>query len=612
MILIFGGTTEGKKVAELFDVVGQEYWYSTKTDAHKSIKGRRVFGEMNFSGIAEFCREKNIRLIVDAAHPFAVELHKNIYKVSCNFGIEVVRYERNYPVPEKTELIRYFSSYDDIVNAVLENRFENVLALTGVQTIEKLQKLSQQRSCYFRILDTKLSREKAKETGIKEEFVIPMKPKANANDLIQLANKLKIDILLSKESGESGFFETKVKVAQALNIPLWVIQRPVLPGFKNVVDGGKEFLQQFYLLKKTVLKEDGNLRSGYTTGTCVTAAAKACFIALVERKFPGSVQVELPDGERANFVIFPKELRADKASCVVIKDAGDDPDVTHAKEIGCELTFTEEQDICFLKGKGVGVVTLPGLQVPVGEPAINPVPRKMITGMLGQLASECGLERGFKVKPFVPEGEELASQTFNPRIGVIDGISILGTTGKVMPYSNESFLASIQQQIKVAKKNGCNEVVLTSGKRSENRLREYFPNLPAIAFIHFGNLVGETIKLANEEGIDKINLGIMFGKAMKLAEGHLDTHSKKVVFNPEFAANVAKECGYPNTIISAMKELKLANAIVDLIPFDEDGLFYNYVVNMCRKTCLKLLPDRHKFNLFLLVGSNGVLKSGDY
>lgn len=604
MVLIFGGTTEGKIVAELFDIIGQEYYYSTKTDAHKTVKGTRVFGGMNTAEMHLFCSQNNIRLIINAAHPFAIHLHENIYTVALELEIDVIRYERKFPKREAHKLLRYFDSYQDLISALLKEDYENILALTGVQTIDKLKTVWKNRNCYFRILNTDLSKKKAKETGMPEKFVIPMQPEANSEELVQLANKLYAEILLTKESGESGFFETKVKVSRELNIPLWIVKRPALPDFNSVVDTPKKFQQVFYEKKKRALKIDGKLKSGFTTGTCVTAAAEACFIALLEKQFPKQVEVDLPGGENTKFAIFPAHINEMSASCTVIKDAGDDPDVTHGKEIGCELSFSEVPGIKFLKGVGIGKVTLPGLQVAIGEPAINPVPRKMISDMLTQMSAEYELECGFEVTPFVPEGEELANQTFNPRVGVIGGISIIGTSGKVMPYSNEAFLASIKQQIKVAKENGCKELMLTSGKRSENRLKERFPNLPSVAFIHFGNLVGETIKLAAAEGMEKINLAIMFGKAVKLAEGHLDTHSKNVTFNPEFAANLAEQTGHSNNSKEKIEQLTLANAIIDIIPFTKHEPFYKLVAQTCHRNCAELLPNNCLLDFFLLVGED--------
>lgn len=607
MVLIFGGTTEGKKVAELFDTIKQEYIYSTKTNAHKSVNGRRIFGGMDAFEMKSFCSENNIRLLINAAHPFAVNLHENIKKVTAELNIPVIRFERKFPEKQKGNLLRYFNSYNDLTNALAQKKYTNILALTGVQTIGKLKPVWEKRNYYFRILNTDLSKEKAIQTGIPEKFVIPMQPEANVEELVQLAIQLNAEILLSKESGESGFFETKVEVARQLDIPLWVVKRPVLPNFENAADNQKEFLQLFYRLKKTALKSAGKLRSGFTTGTCVTAAAKACFIALVKKKFPAYVEVKLPEGEKTSFTIFPKILSNKSASCVVVKDAGDDPDVTHANEIGCELTFSEKEGIHFFKGKGVGEVTLPGLQVAVGEPAINPVPRKMISDMLNQMADEYDVEVAFNVKPFIPEGEKLAKKTFNPRIGVKGGISILGTSGKVMPYSNEAFLESIRQQVKITKKTGCKEIVLTSGKRSENRLKSRFAYLPSVAFVHFGNLVGEAIKLAVEEGIEKINLGIMFGKAIKLAEGNLNTHSRKVVFNSGLALNIAQQAGHSYKTSAHIKSLKLANAIVDLIPFSQKEPFYKLVAERCHTNCHALLTERNTLNLFLLVGEEGLV-----
>ncbi len=601
MILVFGGTTEGKIVARLFDTIQQSYFYSTRTDAHKEVKGKRIFGAMDKDEIIAFCIDHDIRLIVNAAHPFAVQLHRNIYLAAKEMGIETIRYERIFPVPPHSSRVRYFSSYEEMIAALLASPYQNILALTGVQTISTFKPLSQQRNCYFRILDTVLSRQKAQETGIANKQVIPMKPEADAKELIRLARSTRAEILLSKESGESGYFETKVQASDELNIPLWVVQRPPLP-FNQVVDHPKDFLKLFYQVKKTVLKKEGNLRSGFTTGTCVTAAAKACMLALARGHFPDEVEVELPTGVKAYFTIFPESLKEDSASCIVIKDAGDDPDVTHGKEIGCELSILNEDIIRFEQGEGIGVVTLPGFQLAIGEPAINPVPRQMITLMLNHLSGEYDVGRGFAVKPFVPEGKELAKQTFNPRIGVEGGISILGTSGRVMPFSNDAFLASIKQQIKVAKGNGCAELVLTSGKRSENRVKSQFAHLPEVAFIHFGNLVGDTLKLAVAEGFKKVNLAIMFGKAVKLAEGHMDTHSKNVTFNPEFLSLLAKKSACSAYQVEQIKKLKLANAITDIIPFSEEEGFYFLVAQTCRQQCLSTVQNNCHLKLFLQLG----------
>ncbi len=609
MILVFGGTTEGKKTAEILDFIEEPYFYSTKTDVHFEWKGKPISGEMDVVKIVDFCRENKIRLLADAAHPFALQLHNNIYEAAKQLDIPVLRYEREYQELQKIKNVTFFDSYEQLSIEILRSNFQQILSLTGVQTIPTLKKVWESRTCFFRILDTTLSREKAAQSAIPEGWIIPMNPSNNAEELLYLTKKTRAEILLSKESGTSGFMDSKITVANQLNIPLWIVKRPALPNFDFTVCSEKQLLQQIYILRKSVLKKEGELRSGFTTGTCVTAAVKACFMALAEGAFPKSVEVFLPDGEQTNFLIFQESLSEKSAACTVIKNGGDDPDVTHGKEIGCELILSKQPGIRFLQGKGIGKVTLPGLQVAVGEPAINPVPRKMITEALETLADEYEMEAGFDVKPFVPEGEELAKQTFNPRVGVAGGISIIGTTGKVKPYSNEAFLATIKYQLSVAHESGCHEIVFTSGKRSENQLRADFPHLLDTAFIHFGNLVGDSIKLAVQQGIKKINLALMFGKAVKLAEGNLDTHSKNVQFNPVFLANIAREYGYATNIIQQIDRLTLANTVFSILPLEENQKFYQKIANKCFDVCRLLIPEKYSFVFMLLLEGNVVLKN---
>jgi cobalt-precorrin-5B (C1)-methyltransferase len=601
MILVFGGTTEGKKTAEILDFIEEPYYYSTKSKVETLLKGKLISGVMEQAEMISFCRKNGIRLLIDAAHPFAVRLHKNIYQAAQQLEIPVLRYEREYNESQHLQNVTFFDSYEQLTAALLKSNFQRILSLTGVQTIPVLKDVWESRTCFFRILDTTLSRQKAAESTISTEWIIPMNPSDDVDELLQLAKQKKAQILLSKESGVSGFMASKIAVSEQLNSPLWIVKRPVLPNFNYTVHSEKQLLQHLYILRKSILKKDGELRAGFTSGTCVTAAVKACFIALAEGAFPKSIEVFLPHGEQTRFRIFPEWISEKSAACTVIKNGGDDPDVTHGKEIGCELKLTHQNGIRFLQGKGVGKVTLPGLQVAVGEPAINPVPRKMITEALETLAAEYEMDTGFEVKPFVPEGEALAKQTFNPRVGVVGGISIIGTSGKVKPYSNEAFLSTIKYQMSVAYNSGCEEVVLTSGKRSENRLRSEFSYLPDTAFIHFGNLVGDSVKLAVQQGITKINLALMLGKAVKLAEGNLDTHSKNVQFNPAFLAQIASECGYYDDIVSQIGKLQIANAIFPILPVTENLLFYQEIARKCYRVCHVLMPDYNVFRFVLLL-----------
>jgi len=233
----------------------------------------------------------------------------------------------------------------------------------------------------------------------------------------------------------------------------------------------------------------GPLREGFTTGTCATAAAKAGLKAIILQQNIDTVKVHLPISKVIELPIHQCSFTQNSANCSVIKDAGDDPDVTNGAEIGCCLELTQEQGIKFKAGEGVGTVSLKGLELAIGEPAINPVPRKMIQGALQKLLHDYDLEFGVLVTVYVTNGRQLAKRTLNERVGIINGLSILGTTGIVKPYSSSSYIASIEQGIDVAVSNGAKELVINSGARSEKFLHEKFKHLPNYAFVHYGNWI---------------------------------------------------------------------------------------------------------------------------
>ncbi|PWD98407.1 cobalt-precorrin-5B (C(1))-methyltransferase [Marinilabilia rubra] len=601
MILIFGGTTEGRQAARLFDVIEQPYFYSTKTETTQRVGGTVITGTMDANAIEEFCIKNSIMLIVDAAHPYAVELHQNIHDASIKCKIETLRFERPATVVSHSKYVRFFDDYASLEKALLESDFDKILALTGVQTIPKLRAVWENRQCCFRILDTPLSRGKVLNYGIPQHLVFPMAPDDKVEKIVILARETKAQVILSKESGPSGFIQSKVDAARMLNVPLWMVRRPSLPEFTYTVYSEKAFWQKFFELRKESLEEEGKLRSGYTTGSCATAAAKACFLTLFESSAPDRVTIGLPDGTEAAFPVFLETKAENLASFVVIKDAGDDPDVTHANEIGCQLKLKDTPGVVFKGGKGIGRVTLVGLQLPVGEPAINPVPRQMMTNLFEELSLNYEYDGGLEVTLFVPEGERLAVKTFNPRIGVVGGISVLGTSGRVHPFSNEAFMASVRHHVSVAKASGVQKVVLTSGKRSENIMRKEFPDLPDTAFIHFGNLVGETLQAVADADINEICLAVMFGKAVKLAEGKLNTHSKKARFNPTFLARIVRGCGYGESVSQTIESVKLANAVADIIPYSPEEPLYCAIKKKCERVCQDLLPEEIVFDFQLIV-----------
>ena len=230
------------------------------------------------------------------------------------------------------------------------------------------------------------------------------------------------------------------------------------------------------------------LRTGYTTGACATAATKAALLALISQQSAKTVTIRLPAGQEAAFTLKSCAFGPDWGQASLIKDAGDDPDATHLAEIVSTVRWGKAEAIVFHAGPGVGTITKPGLAYPPGEPAINPVPRSMIAGVCREVAPG----RGVDVTISVPGGEKIAKRTLNARLGIEGGISILGTTGIVQPYSNSSYIASVTQGIDVAWANGQRHLVLNAGAKSERLTRKLFC-LPEICFIQYGNFVGEAL-----------------------------------------------------------------------------------------------------------------------
>lgn len=274
------------------------------------------------------------------------------------------------------------------------------------------------------------------------------------------------------------------------------------------------------------MTEDGNkLRTGWTTGACATAAAKAAAMILLGRPQGHSVQITLPRGETPIFRIEATGSGEDWASASIRKDAGDDPDVTHLAIIETTVALgAPGQGIRFHAGPGVGTVTKPGLPIAVGEPAINPVPRRMISEVLQQTASDAGVASDFDVTVSVPGGEELARKTWNPRLGIEGGISILGTTGIVRPFSCSAWIASIHRGIDVARASGLTHVLGATGSTSEMAARRYH-DLPEIACLDMGDFAGGLLKYLRTHPIPRLTIAGGPGKITKLAQGAVDLHS---------------------------------------------------------------------------------------
>ena len=285
------------------------------------------------------------------------------------------------------------------------------------------------------------------------------------------------------------------------------------------------------------------LRKGWTTGACATAAAKAAYTGLLTGAFPDPVEVTLPGGQRPAFVLATTARGNRAATAGVVKDAGDDPDVTHGALILATVRpGAPGSGVTFRAGEGVGMVTRPGLPIPPGEPAINPVPRKMIAEAIAEVAAAHGDEGDVEVEIAVPGGEALAAKTLNGRLGIVGGLSILGTTGIVVPYSCSAWIHSIHRGIDVARASGLTHVAASTGNTSEAAVQKMH-DLPETALIDMGDFVGGTLKYVKTHPVPRVTIAGGVGKMTKLAQGLLDLHSKRASVDLEALAKLAEDAG---------------------------------------------------------------------
>ena len=646
MILVFGGTTEGRRAAEVLEEAGSLYYYSTKTGEQELTlhHGVRIDGALDAEAMKAFCQQHEIRLIVDAAHPFATMLHQTIADVASDMQIPVVRYERIYP-PRDPD-ITWIDDYNDIIAADLHG--QTLLATTGVQSISKLKWLEAKGvKVIYRILNRESSIWLAHQQGATDDQLC----------FYHTGDSPQADAILLKESGLSGGFVEKVEEAKANGMRIIALKRPEStqkdciatphsqrenatlakrePSLLCTVNGP-------YGLRRAVeklLPEFYPLHSGLTTGTCATAAAVAATIRLTKGETPAEVPVLLPNGET---ITVPVGYADGYAYC--IKEAGDDPDVTNGIEIRAKVSAADDSDcnatlskrelfrtvrVSLLSsaaieiegGEGVGRFTLPGFDYPPGDAPLNKGPRQMIEQNLQSILSpllcqaECGVANPSHPSPLkitisVPDGEEIAKRTFNPRLGIEGGISIIGVSGIVKPFSEEAFIDSIRKCVQVALASGTDRIVINSGGKSERFVKALYPTLPQQAFVEYGNYIGETLRiiadlslLTSHHSPLPVTLGVMLGKAVKLAAGNLDTHSRKTTMDKAFIQQMLQEAG----ISIDISDMTLARELWERIPQDKQTEFACTVIRHCEEHCKPLLPNGQL--TILLIDDDGTIHS---
>jgi cobalt-precorrin-5B (C1)-methyltransferase len=321
-------------------------------------------------------------------------------------------------------------------------------------------------------------------------------------------------------------------------------------------------------LPRTAKVRKQALRTGWTTGTCASAAAKAAATALDTGQIQDAVEIGLPDGRRVRFPVDTCTTSPTQAEAVVVKDAGDDPDVTHGARLTATARWREEPGIDLDGGVGVGVVTKPGLGLELGGPAINPVPRKMITQSVGEVIDLT--RKGIRITISVPDGERMARKTTNARLGIVGGISILGTTGIVRPFSTASWRASVEQAIAVLAAQGEDTVVLCTGGRTERGAMAMLPDLPEVCFVEVGDFTGAALRQAVNHGLARVIFAGMAGKLTKLAAGVLMTHYTRSKVDLALLEDITRAAGGSTELAESVANANTARHAAEL--WDQAGL----------------------------------------
>lgn len=326
------------------------------------------------------------------------------------------------------------------------------------------------------------------------------------------------------------------------------------------------------------------LREGYSTGACAAAAAKAAATALLGATRQSEVTIDLPIGRRVTFAVSACELDAGVARGSVVKDAGDDPDCTHGAEIVAEVRLRSEPGVGIDGGDGVARVTKAGLGIEVGEPAITRVPRRMITESVQGALDAAGHAGGAAVVISVPGGVEMAKKTLNHRLGLIGGISILGTSGIVKPYSTAAYKVSIVNSIDVAVAEGLAEVVLTTGGKSEEYAQRVWP-LPEAAFVQMGDWVGFTLAYCRKKKVAKVDVAGMIGKLSKIAEGEFYTHARQSAVNLDSLATIAESLGAAAEVVEKIRRGNTAREAQEIVLAHAVEGFFDRIAERVSRNC---------------------------
>lgn len=355
-----------------------------------------------------------------------------------------------------------------------------------------------------------------------------------------------------------------------------------------------------------VEKPSSELRKGWTTGACAAAATKSALTALFTGEFPDPVSIILPKGEQPAFALASEKLEKNSASAGIIKDAGDDPDVTHgATIISTVRAGAPGSGIIILAGEGVGTVTRPGLPIAPGQAAINPIPRAMITEVVTELCKAHKLPADIEITVSVPGGAKIAERTWNPRLGIVGGISILGTTGIVHPFSCSAWIHSIQRGIDVCRANGIEHVLGATGSTSESAARKIY-EFSEFAILDMGDFAGGLLKYLRAHPLPKLTIAGGFAKMAKLANGSLDLHSGRSQVDMEFLAETAVKAGLNQNMKKQIQNANSALEVLELTLENDIDLVFP-IASLARKNALVTLRNAPVAVELLVISRSGEL-----
>ena len=630
-VLVFAGTTEGRKIAEWLDEHRIESYVSVATEYGSTLleacKHIHVLcGRMDEREMEAFLVEKQIDVVVDATHPFAKVVTENIQSACEKCGAEYMRCLRSFDVSEEmSDHMKIVSSIPEAVS-FLERTSGNILISTGSKELQEYTKLTDYKErCYARVLSVQESVEKSIALGFEGKHLIAMQGPFSKEMNIAMLKSVDALYFVTKESGKTGGFYEKMEAARACNVTLIVIGRPAEEG--ESVGEVCAKLQEFSELHKSakqqksegvqeagddrsihqntpyIWKAQKQLRTGYTTGSCAAAAAKAAAHMLFTGEEIQEVSLTTPSGVKLYLDVQDIVKTEHAVYCAIRKDSGDDPDVTNGTPVYAFVSMTsvngetyplpdvfgmtsgsskdrsseepwgipERPNIVLKAGRGIGRVTKKGLEQRIGEPAINVVPRQMICGAVWEELKASGLADDLPVEIviWIPEGEALASKTFNPRLGIEGGISVLGTSGIVEPMSEKALTDTIFLDMKMKREQGYAYCFVVPGNYGVDFLRESI-GYTEEKTVKCSNYIGEVIDDAVRLGMKGILLVGHIGKLVKIAAGIMNTHSKQADGRMEILAAHAAMAGARREVSERLMQCVTTVDAIDILK--EEGL----------------------------------------